>query len=409
MSMIMLHDIERPFKNEHLSVSRLKLYDRCPLAFKARYIDRCEELSGDAAMMGKLAHRALELIFGLVIKEEHVGRVLDGTINSLFRQAFREEETTSRAHFFEALLMVRRYMACLRVDHRKVLSVEREIDLKLGGHRIKGFIDRIDRRGERWVEIIDYKTNRQMFTREELDQDLQMSMYGIAVRKLYPWAEQVTYRFDMLRHGESQSTSRTIDQLRDASRYVIEMGNRIESSLSFPAKLHHLCGWCSFRGICGAYQEAISRGETMMSLAMAKNDPTWIAAEMDRAAALVTIARRRKEELSAFLLEHLDRSEDGELMINGSRYRTSQKVDRKYPRKDTLAIMSTFLDRTPEDLDNDQRLSSLTRGAIAELAKEAGLGRAQQQMMMFKLSMLAKHNPGKPYVTSRRIDQRRGS
>ena len=102
---------------------------------------------------------------------------------------------------------------------------------------INGFIDRIDRVDTESVEVIDYKSNRMLFSREELANDLQVSVYALVAPLLYPWAKRVEFSFHMLRHGPfRQWTHRTADQLASTREYLRAVGARTERG-PYPATL----------------------------------------------------------------------------------------------------------------------------------------------------------------------------
>jgi RecB family exonuclease len=78
-------------------------------------------------------------------------------------------------------------------------------------------IDRIDVIDSETVRVRDYKTNRVVFYRDEVNESLQLSLYAVAVRRMYPWVKRVELQFDMLQHDIKLKTSRT--QL-DAARAI---------------------------------------------------------------------------------------------------------------------------------------------------------------------------------------------
>ncbi len=52
--------VRRKFKNHHLSVSRLKLYENCPRAFELRYIREAPTEGSTATDFGTCLHNVLE-------------------------------------------------------------------------------------------------------------------------------------------------------------------------------------------------------------------------------------------------------------------------------------------------------------------------------------------------------------
>lgn len=89
-----------------------------------------------------------------------------------------------------------------------------------------------------------YKTNRANFTREEVDDSLQLTLYEVAARRIWPWATKVRLSFAMLRHGLRMTTSRTPEQLEAALSYAETLGKMTEESKAFPARLSTNCAYC---------------------------------------------------------------------------------------------------------------------------------------------------------------------
>ncbi len=73
------------------------------------------------------------------------------------------------------------------VDYRGVVGVEQSFKAAIGGVAVRGVIDRINRIDHETVEVVDYKTNRLISTRQEAVENLQLSVCAVAVRQLFPW------------------------------------------------------------------------------------------------------------------------------------------------------------------------------------------------------------------------------
>jgi RecB family exonuclease len=409
--------IKEPFKNAYLSVSRIKQYEKCPLAFKMGYIDIDVERwhEKDAANFGKVVHEAMELIFNWVDDEEVIGSVPDEVIIRKYREAFSKAEghVVGSDRYKEGLELVRTYFRVnQQVSYLEVVSTEQQFMLDIesddGSARfqITGVIDRVDRVGPKRVRVIDYKTNRFLFVREELDTDLQMSVYGTAVKQLYPWAEEVEFAFDMLRHGTRQWTRRTDDQLNEAADYMIAIGQRIERALEFPPNLNPLCPWCDFREHCKTYNDAAQKGETTLSYMMAADDLERVSEERERAQSLERIAKQRRKEMDRIILARCKALEVDSLSVGEMRYAPTQSSDIDYPFKKVVTVLAEALD-VPED-EVIRRVSRIGKGRMDDLIKEASLGRGKKQLLRAKLETLASRSYKDPWVRSSKIVERRG-
>jgi RecB family exonuclease len=399
--------IAKRFKNKYVSVSRLKRYENCQLSFKFRYIDKLEIEPGTGGDFGKLEHAALELIYKWVKRSEFSGIVPDAAIIKCYRQAYESEQfdhMTGEAEYRLGLELIRGYLADKEVNHENIIALEKEFLIKIKGVKIKGFIDRIDRVDDDTICIVDYKTNRMLFSREELDNDLQMTVYGNVVRKEYPDIKNVQYQFDMLRYGFPLITSRTAQELEDGAYYVKVLKKRIEKKKKFPAKLGVLCHWCDYKSICYAFQAALEDGASDFGMQVPM-DLEKLAEEREKAATLKGIADRRQKELDYVLSAHIDNSEEGELIIGDRKYKLAQRITKGYPRDATLKLLSETLKIEISFLD--KKLTAIGTRNLNKLIKDSKLPRTKEQWLNSRLNLIAKMSPGTPYVSSRKVAERK--
>jgi RecB family exonuclease len=399
--------IKAPFKNEHLSVSRLKTYVQCPLKFKLSYVDgRREEMGKEKADLGKLVHRALEIIYRRAKEHRYTGPVPDRGVIRCYRLAFEEGFTTGDEAYREGLKMVRAYLVGRALDHSRILGLEQGFDLPLEGFTVHGYIDRIDKVDDRTVKVVDYKSGGYLFTREEVDNDLQMSVYGLAAMQMFPWADYVQYEFEMVFHNVTLATARTPQQLIDTAGYVVSLGRMIESADHMPAKLNELCPWCDYRGVCHAYQDALQRGEGELCSQIAEADVRRLCEERERASLLKRIATQRLKEVDRMLKEHVSRCDPGEGLLMGEhRYKMVQRWDADYPRGETIELLARELELPRERVE--RQLVKVTGDSIQRLLRGMRLTSSKHQVIAMRLQQLADRAPCKPYISSSRIFARR--
>lgn len=128
--------------------------------------------------------------------------------------------------------------------------------VKKGGVPVASKIDRIDRLPDGSLEIFDYKTNRQPFTRSEVDNSEQLFIYDMAARSLYPDAPDITCIFDMLRHGRFRT--RFSDEKREAIRnFIINLWHQIKKDTIVEPQLNTFCSWCEIKENCQVYAAAL--------------------------------------------------------------------------------------------------------------------------------------------------------
>ncbi len=124
-----------------------------------------------------------------------------------------------------------------------------------GGVPVASKIDRIDKVDDKTYEIFDYKTNFIPFTRWQVENSLQLGVYDLFVRKLFPQATEVVCVFDMIRHG--RFPTEFDDQQRENLRfYLIDLWNQIKSETAPEERINSYCRWCERKNECKAYERA---------------------------------------------------------------------------------------------------------------------------------------------------------
>jgi RecB family exonuclease len=367
-----------PFKNQHLSYSRLSRFETCPLSYRLHYIEKKQAEPGLPLRFGKTIHAVLERLIKEVVDDERTGPLSEERAIELYREAWGAERLTGMDVFAEGLAILRRFIAEQGVvDHRDVLAIEKEFRLPVGPFEVLGFIDRVDWIDDETVEVIDYKTNHQLFTRDEVDTSLQMSLYEVAVRRLWPWAKKVKLTFWMLRHGVRQQTTRTEEQLADALAYVETLGRQTETATEYPARLNSNCSYCDHRKQCPAYADALKGKREFIVEDLA--DLEGVAREREEVARLAKALYARKEELEDILKAQL--KERDELVLGGVRYRMFATTSLDYPLEPTLSLLA---DAT--GLSRDEVLGKL--GAIDKKALDALLKSLGKKLDKPRVSLL---------------------
>ena len=372
------------FKNKHLSYSRLSRFEQCPLSFKLHYIDEQEAEPGVSLRFGKGIHTVLERLLLDHKKKQRVG-VLDANhAVELWQQVWAEAGLSGVDVFEEGLDILKGFVRDQGVvDWQDVLAIEEEFHLPAGPFTVLGYIDRIDRVDDETVEIIDYKSNRQLFTREEVDTNLQMSLYHLAAQQLWPWASRVRLTFHMLRHGIRMTTERTREQLDAAIAYVETMGGMTEQATEFPARLNTNCVHCDHRGQCPEYAEALKGHRDTICKNL--EDLDAVASEREEVARLAKILYVRKQELEEVLKTHL--KENDELVLGGVRYKMFNTTKTEYPFAKTIDTIERATGRPQAEII--EQIASIDGKALEKLLKDEGKALGKSKLNLLKAELEA--------------------
>lgn len=374
---------ERP----RLSFSRLSRYEQCPLSYQLHYIDGLESEPGVPLLFGSAVHAALEALVLKHMREERCGALSKDRAAELWQDAWKKSGMSGFALFREGLDLVHRFVREQGVlDHHDVLAVEKEFWLTIGDFRIIGYLDRVDRIDDETVEVIDYKTNRLLFTRDEVDASLQMSLYHMAAQALWPWAKNVRLTFWMLRHGLQQTTERSAEDIEGTLRYVETLGTTIAEAQAFPARLNSNCIYCDHRKHCPAYADAL-KGKREF-ICEDTNDLEAVAQEREEVAHLAKALYARKNELEGVLKTAL--KEHDALILNGVRYTMFKNSKKNYPLDRTLALLGDATGLERDELVG--RIASVDNKALESMLKKLGksLDCSQVNLLKAELDAVAK-------------------
>lgn len=369
-----------------LSFSKLDRWERCALSYKLHYVDQLPGQPSEAATFGAAIHAALEELVLEHVREEQCGTLSERRAAEHWQSAFAQAGLRGAGLFQEGLELVQGFVReQSALDAHDVLAIEEPFQLRIGEFEVVGVLDRVDRVDEQTIRIVDYKSNRLLYSREEVDTSLQMSLYQLAARELWPWATRVQSSFWMLRHGVHQEAERTPEELEATRGYVEALGRALSEATDFPARLNANCAWCDHRRQCPAYAEALAGEHAEASADLP--DLEAVARERERVAHIAKAAYARRDELDKILRAHLQ--EHDELVLAGVRYAMFRVEQRAYPLLPTIALLRRETGLGEEELR--ARLTVVDNKAVDALLKErsGALGRSRARLLKVELDALA--------------------
>lgn len=171
-----------PLPPDHYSYSLIATYERCPRLYLHRYV------IGIPPPPAEVGYTDLGSRFHDALHQAHIVGDGDQQLNFLriFDLAAQGQGSGGDGRESVARKIAEAYVQSDDVN-AEVLAVEPEFYLKLGSGRhapiLYGLIDRIQRRPSGEIEIVDYKTHRDAWTRDEVAADLQLPIYVMAARE----------------------------------------------------------------------------------------------------------------------------------------------------------------------------------------------------------------------------------
>ncbi len=333
-----------------LSYSSYRTYLECPQRWKFLYVEKRPEAPRSYFTFGRVVHTVLEsLLRPLVVpaarkvgsagsqrtlEDWQPARVTTGEALLMSKEELLacyeqnwsaegyltpEEEGRYRALGRDLLL---RYHDHLARERPRPVAIEEHLETRWDGIEIHGYIDRIDRTPAGGLEIVDYKTSRELSNEDVKDSD-QLSLYQVLVEGNY--AEPVE-RLTLV-HLRSQTPLRgrprarsTLERLHDRLGTVRD-GIREEAFDPNPGRY---CNRCDFKEICPEFavvpppeearlKELVDRFEQLRAEERRlESDLKRTAEELHRSAEAIglhrvpgsrSVAVRRKEETWQYSLD----------------------------------------------------------------------------------------------------------
>jgi putative RecB family exonuclease len=246
------------------SHSRIETFETCPKKYEFAYLLKVPKgPAGVEAFLGSRVHEALEWLYGEVKSCRLPGAdELVARFEQLWAEGWSDDVRIVRegrtADDYRAI-----GEKALRVYHARYAPFDRDTTIGLEtrvcldldeDHGIVGYVDRIARVSDGVWEIHDYKTGATPATQEQADGDRQLALYEIAVREMYPDAQDVTLVWHYLATDLEIRSTRTPQQLADLRERVLQKVREIEAQASFPARTSSLCDWCDYKALCPAWR-----------------------------------------------------------------------------------------------------------------------------------------------------------
>lgn len=229
-----------------LSASRIKKAIDCSWQYYCNYVLKLPDESNDGAKRGSVVHLVLELL--LKDKRRDLVKTLIENEDpfsspSVKRLAFKHAKLLG-VDDDENFQMIKDFILvglnsdfyCEGNGEEKVelFPPEKKFDLtnEEPVYRVLGFIDKIAFYPKSGIiRVVDYKTSKQKFSKEELDFNIQALTYSLAARKLFKGVKRVVVEFLFLKFKKNPSLKCefSVEDLEMFEGYLGEMSELLSS------------------------------------------------------------------------------------------------------------------------------------------------------------------------------------
>ncbi|UPT74935.1 MAG: PD-(D/E)XK nuclease family protein [Elusimicrobiota bacterium] len=257
-------------RSSKFSPSKLGVYQNCPRRYQYRYVDKISRArKTPETVVGVAVHSAFEELYALVTggKIPSLAEVHE-VYEREFAQGWDATVVEKDARFSkEDWRKVGRDCVQLYYEGHHPFSQDRTvaIEKRVGfpitvdgrEYRIEGFVDRLALAPDGAFEIVDYKTAKSLPNQQHADEDWQLALYELAVRREWPDTKEVRLKWHYVRHGKTLVSVRDdaarAKLLADAGALI----SRIKHDHEFPTNVTPLCDWCEYRDLCPVFAHPI--------------------------------------------------------------------------------------------------------------------------------------------------------
>jgi len=239
-----------------LSYTQISLYQSCPLCYKLQYIDGLKPKDKWYFSFGSTLHLCAQYFFKVRVPpppslEELLQFYEENWISEGYESA--EEEAKYKTYGREILS---KFWEIHNADFRMPVAVERIFYIDIEGIKLRGFFDRVDKLDSGGLSIVDYKTNQALFTQDDLEKNLQLTLYQLAAEQTWHLPVERLTLYHLRSNTPCSCAARDEARLEEARRLVLEVAEDITEG-KFPATENQYCP-CDFAEYCPYYRQKVA-------------------------------------------------------------------------------------------------------------------------------------------------------
>jgi putative RecB family exonuclease len=250
----------------HLSASAISDYLDCGLLYKFGRVDRLpREFVSDSLEFGTVIHKVLAQFYSAKMVGD---RMLLKDIHKLFKKLWtdaakgREGIRYTEGKDFETLKkqgvdLLTAWHSKIEDDGYRILAIEEGFSIELPNLPVPivGFIDLVEEDEAGTVIITDFKTSGQAYSADEIDRNMQVTIYQMAAKSNGFADREILLKFDCLIKTQQSKFEQyyTIRTEIDEKRLIKKIG-RVWEAIRRGVFVPNDTGWkhnnCPYRKVC---------------------------------------------------------------------------------------------------------------------------------------------------------------
>jgi len=240
---------------DYISFTQCSTYARCPRLYHAKYFDGKEQDRNYPMKFGHVMHLAARALN--ILAQKRKVDLDPGDVAKVFKAAMKDEVGAGEIPPADIALAERaltRYAWSLSRTVGRMHGSEVEVVVPYqDGVGLKVIIDRIDTFMEDGLEIIDFKTSREICSKAELREDPQLLTYAYAASLIVPGIRRFKLTHWMFRHDPPEnSVEIDADNAMGVKDWIDSVITGIKAG-QFEPRVNQYCHNCPVRSTCPAY------------------------------------------------------------------------------------------------------------------------------------------------------------
>ena len=232
------------FDPKELNYSKIRTYRECPRLYRIIYVEQKRQPLTPLSSLGISLHRALDAYHR---NGKEMEELLDALDASWVAAGYADAQE-QMVHYKRGRQLLEDYWAADMARDSTVRWTEKTFEFPVEEFRIKGTIDRVDRRADGSWEVIDYKTGPEPIDEAAMP-GLQLTIYGAGLQNGLNLPPAVLSYWHLC-SGKKYSAPFDKNAAEQAVALFVETGRKILAE-EFP-KNEGRCAQCLLRGECTA-------------------------------------------------------------------------------------------------------------------------------------------------------------